>query len=84
MAYRIVTLLISLSTVAGGCARAVDDFIVPPGHPADPSARPGVSLSTSAALESELKDVKPKASPSGGPQTPAQPSGGHSHGQHKH
>lgn len=81
MAYRIAALLITFS-VAGGCARAVDDFIVPAGHPANPSARPGVSLSASAALENELKDVKPKASPSGGSQTPAPPSGGHHHGQH--
>lgn len=79
MAYRTFALLITLSTVAGGCSRGVDDFIIPAGHPADPNGRSGVVLAGTDALQPELLTIKPQVGPSSSSQKPAPSSGGHQH-----
>lgn len=79
MAYRFFALLITLSTVAGGCSRAVDDFVIPTGHPADPNGRSGTVLAGSDALQPELLTIKPQVGPTSSSQKPAPSSGGHQH-----
>ena len=81
MAYRMIVLLIAFSTLAGGCSRAVDDFVIPAGHPADPNGRRGVVVAGNDTLEPELLTIKPQIGPSNSAPKSAPQSGAN---QHKH
>ncbi len=86
MAYRkyLVSAVLFSALSVGACNRMDDDFIVPAGHPADPQARPGITLSGSGALAPDLRRVSPQVTPSTAPGTPSKPMPSHQHGQHKH
>ena len=73
-------LLIFLTFAASACARPDDNYIVPLDHPADPESRSGAVLTSSRALEPELRTVKPNIDSSTTPKR-APSSGGQ---QHKH
>lgn len=81
---RVTTLLIVSIALSGCRSGALDDFIVPTSHPANPDAVAAMPLRVSRVLEPEFENVRPKLErKSSAPRPTAPASSDAAHQQHK-